>query len=44
MYKPVIDKIISQRADEFAQREYMADSMRETPCPKDIIGDTKMPR
>ena len=23
MYKPVIDKIISQRADEFAQREYM---------------------
>ena len=26
MYKPVIDKIISQRADEFAQREYMLDS------------------
>ena len=26
MDKPVIDKIISQRADEFAQKEYMSDS------------------
>ena len=26
MDKPIIDKIISQRADEFARREYMSDS------------------
>jgi len=26
MGKPIIDKTISQRADEFAQREYMSDS------------------
>lgn len=26
MYKPIIDKRISQKADEFAQREYMCDS------------------
>lgn len=26
MDKPIIDKIISQKADEFARREYMSDS------------------